>query len=173
MKDIFTRSMLTLTPFSPNYFSTLSSWFASEEDIVQWGGPLVHYPLDAPQMQVMVDAGKTNPPERLCWMAVDGNEPVGHAQLAFDWQNGHARLGRVAINPKLRGQGLAVPMLLLVIRKAFDYPVITRLELSVYSFNQPAIRTYERLGFVREGVRREGALVNGARWDVESMSLLK
>jgi RimJ/RimL family protein N-acetyltransferase len=163
--------MLTIIPFSPRYFSTLSSWFASEEDVVQWGGPLVHYPLDDPQMQAMLDAGQTDPPERLCWMAVDGEEPAGHAQLAFDWQNGNARLGRVAINPKLRGQGLAVPMLQLVIRKAFSYPEIARLELRVYSFNQPAIHTYERLGFVPEGVRREGPLVNGVRWDVEAMTL--
>jgi RimJ/RimL family protein N-acetyltransferase len=165
--------MLILIPFSPLYFSILSSWFASEEDVVQWGGPLVHYPLDDHQMQEMLDAGLTNPPGRLCWMAVDGEKPVGHAQLAFDWQNGNARLGRVAINPKLRGQGLAVPMLRLVIRKAFSYPEIARLELSVYSFNQPAIRTYERLGFVHEGGRREGPLVNGVRWDVETMALLR
>ena len=36
-----------------------------------------------------------------------------------------------------------------------------------------AIRTYQRLGFVPEGVRRASAVVVGERWDTAMMSLLR
>ncbi|WP_327436717.1 GNAT family N-acetyltransferase [Sinorhizobium meliloti] len=32
---------------------------------------------------------------------------VGHIQLAVDWRNGVARIGRVMVAPIMRGQGLA------------------------------------------------------------------
>ena len=34
-----------------------------------------------------------------------------------------------------------------MIQEAFSTPGIERLELNVYMFNQPALRTYEALGF--------------------------
>ncbi|GEM_PF-5770495 len=87
-------------------------------------------------------------------MACQDGEAIGHAQLAYDWQDGNARLGRVAIAPAKRGQGLAGPMVRLMMDEAFGTPGVERLELNVYMFNAVAIRTYERLGFKLEGVRR-------------------
>ena len=76
-------------------------------------------------------------------MACRDDTPVGHAQLAYEWRDGNARLGRVAIAPDARGQGLARPMVALMIDEAFRAPGIERLELNVYMFNTPAIRTYQ------------------------------
>jgi RimJ/RimL family protein N-acetyltransferase len=52
-------------------------------------------------------------------------------------------------------------------------PGIERLELNVFSFNTPALRACERLGFVWEGVRRSSARVGSERWDTVMMGLLK
>jgi len=59
------RSMLKLLPFAPAHFGTLASWFASEADVVQWGGPAVRFPLDAPQMQAMLEEAAGEKPARL------------------------------------------------------------------------------------------------------------
>jgi RimJ/RimL family protein N-acetyltransferase len=162
-----------LVPFDQTHFAVLASWFASEADIVQWGGPLLHYPLDDAQMQAMLEEGKTDPPHRLCWMAEHVGYWIGHVQLAFDWRNGNATLGRVAVNPAMRGKGLAVPMLRLAMDNAFAYPQILRLELNVYTFNQPAISTYNKLGFILEGTRRYCTQVGDERWDAAIMALLR
>ena len=164
---------MQLIPFSPAHFSTLSAWFADESAVVQWGGPMVHYPLDEVQMQSMLEEGTSDPPRRLCWMAENFGLWVGHVQLAFDWRNGNATLGRVIVNPEERGKGLSTPMLKLVIKQAFEYPQIDRLELNVYTFNKPAVRTYTSLGFVHEGTRRSSTLVGDERWDTAIMSLLR
>ena len=164
---------MQLTPFTLEHFSILPSWFPNQAAIVQWGGPRLHYPLDGDQMLGMLAEGLQQPPARLCWMAQEGDLMVGHVQLAFDWDNGNALLGRVAIAPEQRGRGYAIPMLKLAMAEAFSHAVIQRLELNVYTFNQPAIHTYRRLGFVHEGTRRSSTAVGTERWDVSGMAILR
>lgn len=164
---------MQLVPFKPQHFSTLTGWFSDEAALVQWGGPDLRFPLDDSQMLAMLSEGQGNPPNRLCWMAAERNLLIGHAQLRFDWRNGNVTLGRVGIAPDWRGRGYAAPMLRLVMAEAFRYPEIMRLELSVYSFNVPAIRTYEGLGFVHEGMRRSSAAVGDERWDTMIMAILR
>ncbi len=164
--------MLTLRPFASSDFSTLTSWFLSLRDVVQWGGSHLAYPLSDDQLAEMLAQGDAEPPARRCWMACRDGSPVGHAQLAYEWGDGNARLGRVAIAPASRGQGLARPMVALMIEEAFRTPGIERLELNVYMFNAAAIRTYESLGFMLEGVRRSSTRVGDERWDTGMMGLL-
>ncbi|MCE1252564.1 MAG: GNAT family N-acetyltransferase [Anaerolineae bacterium] len=163
---------MNLIPFS-QHFSILPTWFPTQASVVQWGGPKLYYPLDIEQMEVMLLEGLGHPPARLCWMALADGLIVGHAQLAFDWTNGNAVIGRVAIAPEQRGKGYAIPMLRLIMAEAFNHRVIQRLELNVFTFNQAAIHTYQRLGFIHEGTRRSATLVDNERWDVSTMSVLR
>lgn len=165
--------MMKLVPFSQGHFETLAGWFPGEADLVQWGGPFVRFPLDGPQLEAMLAETRAAPPTRLCWMAEADGSAIGHAQLGIDWRNGVALLSRVAIAPQARGRRLAKPMLRLVLKAAFAMPDIARVELNVYTWNQPAIRTYERLGFRMEGVRRSSARVGDERWDTAIMGLLR
>jgi RimJ/RimL family protein N-acetyltransferase len=124
-------------------------------------------------MLTMLEEGYSDPPLRRCWMAEHKNQLVGHVQLAFDWRNGNATLGRVAIDPGRRGQGLAAPMVQLAMIEAFSWPQIERLELNVYTFNQTAIQVYNKLGFVLEGTRRSSTRVGNERWDTSIMAILR
>jgi RimJ/RimL family protein N-acetyltransferase len=164
---------LNLVPFAPEHFTVLAAWFGSERDVVQWGGPAVSFPLDSNQMQRMLEEGRSDPPARLCWMAADSERFVGHAQLAFDWRNGVARVSRVAVAPEARGRDFAVPMLRLVLDRAFSRLEVERAELNVHALNIPAIRVYQRLGFVHEGTRRSCRKVGSERWDIAVMGLLR
>lgn len=165
--------MVDLLPFSRAHFEELATWFANERDAVQWGGPSMTFPIDASQMNAMLEEMRAEPPTRMCWMARHDRELVGHAQLGLDWRNGNATLARVAIAPKARGRGLAAAMLSLVIADAFARCEIERVELHVFTFNIPAIRAYQRLGFKHEGVRRSSALVGSERWDTAIMAMLR
>jgi RimJ/RimL family protein N-acetyltransferase len=164
---------MKLIDFAPIHFAVLAGWFTSERDIVQWAGPQAVFPLDDKQLRAMLRDGQTEPPTRRCWMAEDCGEIIGHAQLGFDWRNGNAMLSRVAIAPSARRRRLAAPMVRLIIEKAFAMAEVERLELNVYTFNAAAIRTYERLGFVLEGVRRSSVCVGHERWDTAMMGLLR
>jgi RimJ/RimL family protein N-acetyltransferase len=170
---LYGSGMLSLVPFAPEHFSVLSGWFSSEADVVQWGGPMLSFPLGSEQLETMLAEADTVPPTRLCWMVEREGALVGHAQLGFDWRNGNALLARVAVAPSARGQGLAAPLLRLAARQAFAPSEIKRVELNVYAWNAPAIRSYERFGFKAEGVRRSSTIVGRERWDTAIMGLLR
>ncbi len=140
---------------------------------MQWGGPLLHYPLNNAQLQALLDECGMVPPRRKGWMAEVENELVGHIELGLDWRNGNAAVQRVIIAPDYRGRGLAEPMLRFAVDQAFSIPGIDRLELNVYSFNTAAIKTYEKVGFIYEGNRRSSTRVGTERWDNVIMSILR
>ncbi len=168
------RLSLSLTPFAPSHFDTLASWFHSEREAVQWGGPLLSYPIPTSTLQSMIDPVGGDRPGREAWMALDADGGcVGHAQLIYDWRNGNAILARVAIAPDRRGQGLAQPMLSLVLARGFARPDLERVELNVFAWNTPALRAYLALGFVVEGMRRSYVRVGEERWDTTLMGLLR
>jgi RimJ/RimL family protein N-acetyltransferase len=162
-----------LRPFTSGDFDDVCSWFRTESDLVQWGGVFVRFPLDHAQLAAMLALGETQPPSRQCWMVEHDTHIVGHVQLAFDWHHGNATISRVAVAPQARGQGLAVPMLHLILAEAFCYRDIERAELNVFTFNIPAIRTYERVGFRIEGIRRSSVRAGNTRWDTMAMGLLR
>jgi len=164
---------MNLREFEAKHFPILRSWFSSEADVVQWGGPALSFPLCDDQLRAMVTEGETVPPQRSCWMVERREEIIGHAQLGYDWRHENAVLSRVAIAPTARGLGLARPLVTRVVEEAFRSPQIFRVELNVYSWNLPGIRSYEGVGFVREGMRRASVRVGDARWDTVIMGLLR
>lgn len=165
---------MDLIDFERNHFPVLRSWLSSERDVVQWGGPDLSYPVTDDQLEQIVIDGTTAPPMRLSWMAVHPTQAlVGHLQLAVDWKNGVARVARVMIAPAMRGQGLAMLLLEAALERAFSHPEIERTELNVYSWNEAAVRTYSKVGFRHEGVRRSSVKVGSERWDTAIMGLLR
>lgn len=164
---------MRLVPFTADHFTLLASWFKSEEDVVLWGGPFLHYPIDTPQMQSILDESTTNPPRRKCWMVEEDNQLVGHIELGFDRRNDNVILQRVGVNPDYRGRGLAEPMVRLAMREAFSESQVARLELNVFSFNEPAIKVYTKVGFKTEGTRRSSTRVGSQRWDGTVMAILR
>ncbi len=72
-----------------------------------------------------------------------------------------------------RGRGLGTAATHLVLAYAFDVLALHRVELRVLTFNERAIACYEKCGFVREGVEREGAWIGGEWQSDLRMSILE
>jgi len=56
---------------------------------------------------------------------------------------------------------------------AFDQMNINKLRLNVYSFNERAIKSYEKCGFIREGVLRQEIFRDGKYYDTIVMGILR
>jgi len=87
-----------------------------------------------------------------------------------------ARLGGLAIHPDFRGRRLADEAALRFDRHLLDDLDYHRLELEIYGFNDRAMRHAERIGFVREGVRRKaywrhGEWVDGVQYGLRREEL--
>lgn len=164
---------MEIRPFHSDDGIHLCNWFTNETELIQWGGPVLHYPLCTRQIQQMQSETQDYKPQRLMFSGYIQNNLTAHAQLIFDWDHGVARLGRVAINPAFRGQRLARPFLQKIIAIAFEKQEIVRLELNVFTFNQQAIQIYRKLDFRFEGIRRSCLQIGSERWDTAIFAILR
>ncbi len=71
------------------------------------------------------------------------------------------------------GQGYGTEATSLMVEHAFERLGLHRIALSVFAFNERAIRSYRKVGFVVEGRAREAILRDGRYWDEIQMSILE
>ena len=75
-----------------------------------------------------------------------------------------ARLERLALLPGFRGRGIADEATRQLQRRLLLEHGFHRLELEIYAFNERALAHAERVGYVREGVKRKAYWRHG-RWN--------
>lgn len=89
-----------------------------------------------------------------------------------DGENGSA-MYHITIGEKdMWGRGLGTEATQLMLNHAFGTLGLHRIALTVFEFNERAIRAYERCGFVVEGRARESVWRDGRWWDELAMSVL-
>ena len=71
------------------------------------------------------------------------------------------------------GKGYGTEALRLILQEAFSRLGLKRVELHVFDFNDRAIRSYEKVGFVREGIRRQALVRGNSCHDILVMGILK
>ena len=63
--------------------------------------------------------------------------------------------------------------IVLALRYAFNELNLHRVWLTTTGFNERALKLYEKLGFRHEGRGREHILLDGTRWDIVYMGMLR
>ena len=95
------------------------------------------------------------------------------AYSQLDGDNGSA-LYHITIGEKdAWGRGYGTEATELMLRHAFVALGLHRIALSVFSFNERAIRSYRKVGFAVEGRARDAILRDGRYWDEVQMSILE
>ena len=167
---------IRLEPFTPQDIDRLIAWIDTPEALLQWGGPDLVFPLTRRQILDLLALAAGSAPSRIIYRiaAPATAEVIGHIELgAIDQRHRSARIARVLVaEPRWRGRGVAGAAIAELIELAFGRLGLNRLELAVFDFNLAAIRCYERLGFQREGLRREAERVGDAYWSCCVMGLL-
>lgn len=114
-------------------------WFHTEDEVIKWGGPLIHFPLDLEQLKVDIDWDFAE-----SYAFVDGEDNLLGFSQVFN-KFGYKHLGRIIIDPEKRGKKLAHKMLTAV------QQIVGKgghnLSLFVYEDNIPAKKLYEKMGF--------------------------
>jgi RimJ/RimL family protein N-acetyltransferase len=91
----------------------------------------------------------------------------------LDGDNGSA-LFHITIGERdVWGQGYGTEATGLMLDHAFGTLRLHRIALSVFAFNERAIRSYRRVGFLVEGRSREAIWRDGRWWDELTMSILE
>jgi len=91
----------------------------------------------------------------------------------IDWKNRAAEVG-IAIGDKLCwNQGYGTETMRLLLKFGFGTLNLNRIFLRVYEYNQRAVRSYEKAGFVLEGKLRQARYKAGKYFDEYVMSVLR
>ena len=126
--------------------------------------------------EVLADVERSErEPEAFGWLVAEtGGERVGCAAYAVSNERNRIAEGRrLAVHPRHRGRRLGDE-----IARAFQRLVLGelgfhRLEIQIYGFNERALAHAERVGYVREGVKRKAYLKLGEWQDAVVFSMLQ
>ncbi len=104
----------------------------------------------------------------------ENSQPIGEmAMLDIDHQNRRAVVRIAVFDRAFLGNGYGTKAMSLLLSYGFDKLNLHRVGLDVYSFNQRAIKSYEKLGFIREGIIRDALFYDGEYHDSIIMGVLK
>ncbi len=102
-----------------------------------------------------------------------GDRHIGNCSLiAIDRDNRTATLGIFIGERDCRGQGLGEEAVRTLCGFAFGEMDLYKIRLDVHATNPGAAKTYERVGFRREGILRQEVFRQGRRVDVIRMGLV-
>ena len=91
----------------------------------------------------------------------------------IDYKNRHANFGITIGEPIEWGKGYGTEATALMVEYAFETLNLNRVRLLVFEYNERGQRTYERVGFRREGVLRQEHFHAGRYWDTFTMAILR
>jgi RimJ/RimL family protein N-acetyltransferase len=90
----------------------------------------------------------------------------------IDWRNRNAELGIVVGRKEYQSKGYGTEATWLLLGFCFDELNLHRVYLQVFDFNQRAVRSYLKCGFVEEGRLRQAFFRDGHYHDIVVMGLL-
>ena len=93
-------------------------------------------------------------------------KPIGSCGIpSIDDRNRHCQVGIFIGDGSFRGKGYGTEALGLLCEFAFSMLNMHSVSLRVYSYNKPAIRCYEKVGFKHAGCLRHAKRIGGAWHD--------
>lgn len=102
-----------------------------------------------------------------------GHRPLGSVYIRdIDRQHGKAEYGIFIGEADARGRGIGTAAAKLMLRYCFCEVGLHRVYLRAFADNEPAVRSYEKAGFVREGLLREDVCIDGQYRDIVWMAAL-
>ena len=167
-----TGALVRLEPTGPQHADGLWPMFADEDDTND--GPVMLHEFTRGQIRAGM-ARSTERHDRADWVIVRiaDDMVLGEAVLMeLDEDNASMAYRISLIGPEVHGMGYGTETTRLVRDFALGPLGLHRLALEVNSFNAAAIAVYTKVGFVREGVRREAVLRDGTWHDVHDMAII-
>lgn len=132
-------------------------WYGDEEiwHLTSWASE----PMRREAVERLFEEREASPTDDSFAIHREGEEePLGVISLMnIKDKNPSAELSIIVGDEKDRDKGLGTEAMRIILRHAFEDLGLQRVGLSVFEFNEPAIRAYEKLGFQREG-RIRGAI---------------
>jgi RimJ/RimL family protein N-acetyltransferase len=92
---------------------------------------------------------------------------------SIDWKNSVASVVIFIGNKNYLGKGYGTDAMKTLLDFIFMEMNLNKVRLNVYSFNERAVKSYEKCGFKQEGVLRQEIFRNGKYYDTIVMGILR
>lgn len=159
--------MIELQPFLEADFDTFKSWIKSEEQLIQFAGPIFSYPISNKQLVNYINSTDKKPYKVVLTAT---KTTIGHCELNFE--NGHHRLSRILIaDPTQRGKKLGEQIVRKMVSLFFEDKDIKLVDLNVFDWNKGAIACYQKVGFQINKSNSSQFSINGKSWKLLNMEL--
>jgi RimJ/RimL family protein N-acetyltransferase len=170
-ESILTGERVRLRPMDERDLPMFVEWMADHE-VTRWLAQTV----DAPTLEEEYEwyERRRSDPDSLMWAVetLDG-QLVGSTELRLEPHRFKAEFG-IVIGDKVKwGQGLGTDTTRLVVGYALGELKLNRVELTTAEDNERAIRCYEKIGFAREGLKRQDRILDGRFGNTLMMSILR
>jgi RimJ/RimL family protein N-acetyltransferase len=165
-------AFVRLRACEPADASTLNPLFIDPDVLAGTGSVRFGQPLEGFR-EFLEHQGSGEATLTLAIETLEERTPVGLCGLAnIEPAPRRATLGIWIGKPYWR-RGLATDATRTLCRFGFRHMNLHRIELNVFAWNAAAIRAYEKVGFVREGTRRDDGFAGGRHVDAHLMGLLE
>lgn len=161
-----------LRPFEQSDLANIQKWY---NDPVIRGLTGITKPCNAAQAQEWFD--RTYKDEQRIFFAIvlkESNKVIGECGLLRmfpEWRT--TDLSIIIGEHDAQGRGYGTDAIRLLLDYAFGYLNFHRVAIGVIGFNEKALRFYEKVGFKREGIQRDGYYFNHKYCNFIMMSILE
>jgi len=153
----------------------IAAW-VNDEETTKYLSDIFVLPQTSKMREDFLSARLTGSSHEACFIIADRETQkyLGQADLLeINWINRCATVGIVIANAEDRSRGVGTEALTLLCEYGFQKLGLQRIQLNVYEANTRAQRCYEKVGFIREGVKRRAIYKDGRFMDMIFMSILK
>jgi RimJ/RimL family protein N-acetyltransferase len=152
--------MIKLEPFTKIDFNRLICWVDSEENLIQFAGPVFTFPLTEDQLNKYLENKNT-----IAFKVIEtiSNQTIGHCEIYQSETS--AKICRILIGEKsFRGKGFGTEIINKLVSICFEELSYNYVELNVYDWNIGAIKCYENAGFAVNPNKSKTIEVDGKLW---------
>ena len=166
-KSMFYGDRVRLTALRPEDASTMAHWYEDGE-FGRLFDAKPAYPRTENSVTKWLDGvERDHDGFALAIRLLYSDDMIGYVDISgIQWTHGCGWLAVGIGNPAHRNKGFGTEAMDLTLRFAFHELNLHRLQLTVFGYNEAAIRLYERIGFTKEGAFREYLLRDGKRYDM-------
>ena len=163
---------IALTPLTPADSPVLYQWINDREQVLF---NAAYKPVSESQHQAWFASIQQREDVVIFGIRLlETGQLIGSCQLhSINFVNRTAELQIRIGSPADRGKGHGTEAVRLLLQFGFSDLNLNRIHLHVFAGNPRAIAAYEKCGFVREGLLRQGAFVDGQYIDVVVMGILR
>jgi len=148
--------------------------WVNEHEIVKYLSNIFLYPQSEEQTRDFLDRAMSKEWKGFVIAEKETGDYIGQIDFVeLDLINGVGEVGIVIGDLELTSQGIGTEALNIILEFGFNNLRLNRIELVCWSFNKRGQKAYEKVGFVKEGIRRQKLYRKGKYHDEYCYGILK